>query len=133
MSAITRFLSLGMQDADRRIAAALTPRPLAPVDRYLKESVIVRTIDRATERLQAWWLACDTRPVLWSVAATASGPSWRTRYQGVATVVLIAVLVHVSLTLIQGPRPGWFWSLIPALAAALAVLLLAGSRSSSTP
>ena len=47
----------------------------------------------------------------------------------VAFVLLTAVIAHVALILIQGPRPGWFWIVIPAMAAAFALLVLAGSQS----
>ncbi len=52
------------------------------------------------------------------------------RYRAVGAVLITAVVVHVLLTLLNGPRPGWFWALIPAMVAAFALLLLAGSRSS---
>lgn len=132
MKGLIRLFALGMQDADRRIAAALEPRPLEAADRYLKDSLAVRAIDRVTRRLGEWWSTSETGRT-WSSAvegfALAPGP---VRYQAVGGVLITAVAVHVVLTLVNGPRPGWFWMLIPAMVAVLAVLLLAGARSTQT-
>jgi hypothetical protein len=44
-------------------------------------------------------------------------------------VLLIAAITHITLTMIDGPRPGWFWTLLPGLVIAFALLLLAASRT----
>jgi hypothetical protein len=131
MNGLIRFISLGAEDADRRIAAALTPRPLEPVDQYLRTSAIVAAIDRATARLAAWWSASEAYR-LWSAVDQNVGKEPVARYRAVAFALLIAVSLNVALTLAQGPRPGWYWLVIPVMAAASAVLLLAGSRSSAS-
>lgn len=131
MNGLIRFLSLGAEDADRRVAAALTPQPLEPIDRYLRTSAIVAAIDRATGRLAAWWSASEAYR-LWSVVDQNVGNEPVARHRAVAFAVLIAVSVNVAMTLAQGPRPGWYWAVIPVMAAAFAVLLLAASRSSAS-
>lgn len=128
MNAIARFFSFGMQDADRRIAAVLAPPPLASADRYLNTSGIVMTIDRATRRLQAWWRASETGRAAASIAARVGREPRPERYQAIGLILLTAVAVNVAFTLVQGPRPGWFWMFIPAMAATIAALMLAGSR-----
>lgn len=128
MNAIVRFLSLGAQDADRRVARALRPSSLEAGDRYLKTSALVSTLDRATQRLRDWWMASEAHQLLSSVQAEVSPAS----HGSIAVTLLIAVSAHVALTLLQGPRPGWFWMVIPGMAALFAVLVLAGSRSSQS-
>lgn len=129
MSTIARFLSLGMEDADRRVAAALAAPSLEPADRYLQTSRFVMAIDRATRTLQRWWLASAASQA-WLAAPHVFGEPSAVRYQGIALVLLTASIAHVMLTLLNGPRPGWFWLVIPAMLVMFATLLLAGSRSS---
>jgi len=128
VSAIAKFLSLGMADADRRVGAALAPAPLEPADRYLRTSSFVMAIDRMTRRLHDWWLASEAGQAVLMVQRVFREPSavW---LQGFGLVLLIAAVVNIALTLLNGPRPGWSWLIIPAMVAAFAVLLLAGSRS----
>jgi hypothetical protein len=125
MNALTRFLSLGMRDADRRVAAALAPPALEPADRALRDSAIVAAVDRATRLLQTWWTSSQAARLLASVGGDVP---WFERYREIGAIVITAVLVHVALTIVQGPRPGWFWMVVPATAAVFALLLLAASR-----
>jgi hypothetical protein len=134
MNAFKKFYSLGAEDADRRVAAALTSAPLEPGDRYLKASEFVTAIDLATIRLRDWWSASQACRMLLAAREAFRRETPAVRSQAIASVLLGAVVVHVTLTLAQGPRPGWFWLVVPALTALFAVLLLAGTRSSqSTP
>jgi hypothetical protein len=130
MNAIKRFLTLGLQDADHRVAAALAPRPLEDADRYLAESVIVRTIDRGTWRLHEWWLASRAAAVLQAIDAAFRSQRWAARYQSIAIVLIAAVVTHLLLTIAQGAHQGWFWGVIPALVATFAFVLLAASSQS---
>lgn len=126
MNAFTRFVVLGLQDADRRVAAALAPDILESADRHLRGSVVVSTIDGMTQRIQAWWrqsasgrLATDITTMVEQLTATE-------RYHAIAGIALTATAVHVTLTLFNGARPGWFWMAVPAMTAGFAVLLLLG-------
>jgi hypothetical protein len=130
MNALARFIKFGAEDADRRLAAALAPVRDDAADRYLKTSRLVTALDRATGLLRDWWLASAAARVKAAAHASITSLSFSTRYQLLAYVLLIAVLSHVSLMLLQGPRPGWYWMVIPAMTSALAVLLLAGAESS---
>jgi hypothetical protein len=132
MSDLARFYKVGVEDADRRVAAALAPVATGAADRYLKTSRVVMAIDRATLRLRDWWHASSAGQAL-AIAhhGFLQQPSV-VRHQAVAQVLLIAVVTHLALMLIQGPRPGWFWIVIPAMAAAFAALLLAGSQSAKS-
>jgi len=129
MNALRRFWSAGARDADDRVAAALAPRPFEPADRYLRGSAIVAALDRATVVLERWWRASRTGQSTAVFAATLRGTPPRERWHGIAIVLLVAVTVHVTLMMIQGPRPGWFWLIVPAMAASFGLFLIAGARS----
>lgn len=129
MNAWVRFYRRGAADADRRVAAALAPVRTAAADRYVRSSRFVTTIDVATMRLRDWWLASATGRALSVGRDGLLRAPLAVRYRTLAVVVLTAVISHVSLMVMHGPRPGWFWTVIPAMAAALGLLLLAGSQS----
>lgn len=128
MNAFVRFISLGLQDADRRIAAVLSPPRLDETDRYLRESRVVSAIDRVTVRLHDWWTASAASRVSRNLSRGFAGRTQADRYQSIAVAVFTAVGVHVALMLAQGPGVGWFRMLIPSIAAAFALLLAAYSR-----
>ena len=130
---LVRFVRAGLTNADERAAAALAPRSFAATDRYLWTSVAVQRFDRVTRRLHDWWLASRT-----GAAVESASGAWRhepspVRHRSTAIVLLVATAAHVGLTLIQGPRPGWFWMMIPATVLAFGVLLLVASRSTQSP
>ena len=130
MSAFTRFLTLGLEEADRRVARALAPPALDDADRYLAESTIVKTIDHGASRLTEWWTASQTSRSLRALDESFRRQSWAARYRSIAVVVIAAVATHLLLTMAQGPRPGWFWMVVPSLAAVFAAVLLAASSQS---
>lgn len=129
MNALKRFWLAGARDADARLAAVIAPQSFEPADRYLRQSVIVAALDRATVALERWWLASKTGQSTAVFADTLKHTPQRERWQAVATVLLVAVAVHVTLMMIQGSRPGWFWLIVPAMAALFGLLLIAGARS----
>ena len=133
MKALARFVTLGAQDADRRVAALLAPRSFDDASAYLTSSATLRFADRITRRLQGWWLDSKTCRALHELRDTWFAERWRARYQAIGTVVLTATAVHVTLTLFQGPRPGWFWMMIPATALVFGGLLLVAASSSQSP
>lgn len=132
MNALIRLLSLGAQDADRRVAAALAPSPLEAADRYLWTSRLVTTLDRATRSLESCWRSSEACRIAEGTAQQISREPQSVRYQAIAVVLLTAAAVHVGLTLMQGPRVGWYWAAIPVMTATFAILALAGSRSTSS-
>jgi hypothetical protein len=136
MNALSRFLVFGMQDADRRVAAALAPPSLELADRYLKESAIVAALDRITLRLAEWWASSDTRRFAAGIrdaVAPTGAAHWPERYRAIGVMLIAAVGVNVAATVIEGNRPGWFWLIVPALTFAFAVFVLIASRSTHTP
>ena len=128
MKPLRRFVSDGARDADARLAAALSPLPLDRADRYLKASRIVIAIDRLTVMLEHSWLGSMTGQSLSELARSFAAESRRDQWSAIASVVLTAVVVHIVLTMANGPRPGWFWMVIPALAALFAALVLVAAR-----
>lgn len=128
MKPLRRFVSDGARDADARLAAALSPQPLDRADRYLKASRIVIAIDRLTVMLEQSWLGSMTGQSLSELARSFAAESRRDQWSAIASVVLTAVVVHIVLTMANGPRPGWFWMVIPALAALFAALVLVAAR-----
>jgi hypothetical protein len=143
MNALSRLWKSGAADADERVARTLAPRGFDEADRYLQSSALVLFLDRITRRLETWWRASATRHTastvadLWSHPTAQSprggGPgsreAWAERYRVIGGVLATAAVTHITLTMIQGPRPGWFWLLIPSMIIAFALLLLASSRT----
>ena len=129
MNAFRRFIVLGMDDADRRVAAALRAQPLDETDRYLRSSVLMSTIDRLTRILQRWWRASEAARILWAVREASSLRKTPARDRAVAWLLIIAAATHVILMLAEGRPQGWFWIVLPAMTSLFAALLLAGTRS----
>ena len=127
MNALRRFLSPGMQDADRRVAAWLTPPSTRATDQYLWSRALVMGMARLARQLQDWLKASRAQHLWQVVRSEFEHDGWNDRYQSVAMLTLVAVAVHVSMTVAQGPRPGWFWLVIPAMAAVFALLALVGT------
>lgn len=129
MNALQRFYRVGAEAADRRVAAALTPPPLDAADRYLKASRVVSAIDGITVRLQEWWRSSEAKRWSSLVADRVGRESLAVRRQVLALLILIAVTVHVGLTLLQGVHTGWLWMILPAMAVLFSVVVLAVSST----
>lgn len=129
MNSLIRFFARGAADADARVARALAPRPLAEANRYLHDSRAAQFLDSATLLLESWWHASAI-----ARAANEQAGEWHrqhpaSRYAALGAAMLIAVATHLVLMVLQGPHPGWYWLLLPAIAAVFGALLLAASRS----
>jgi len=130
---LKRFWSAGARDADARLAAVISPQPFEAADRYLRRSAIVAALDRATVALERWWRASRSGQRAAAFAdALGHTPLWQ-QQQRIAVVLLIAAAVHVTLMMIQGPRPGWFWLIVPAMAALFGLIMIVGARSQQQP
>lgn len=129
MNALSRLWKYGAADADQRVARILAPRSFQGTDRYLQSSAVLRFLDRTTVQLESWWKMSATGQAVSAIGAEWSRASWVERYRAIGTVLLVAALTHIVLSVMQGPRPGWFWMVIPGMVIGFAVLLLAGSRS----
>ena len=130
--AFARLIRHGARNADRRVAAWLAPVSGEATDKYLASSALVRGIDRASRTLSMWWMNSNAARLLSSTndAWLTMGSVDRTRFVGV--VILVAVAVHLAATIAQGPRAGWFWLILPAMAAAIGGLFVAGVRRATT-
>ena len=133
MNALARFITFGARDADRRLAAILAARAVAVADRYLMSSVVVRSFDRFTRVLWSSMSNSTTGGAVFAAHHAWGNAGWPERYRTIGLVLIVAVGVHVAATVMQGPRPGWFWLIIPTLTFAFAFLLLMASRSPHSP
>ena len=132
MNAMARFIKLGAQDADRRMAAALAPRSFAATDRYLLLSVVVRFADRLTRGIQELWSASVAGGTASAIHERWRQAGWLERYRALGLLLIVGAAVHIALAVTQGPRPGWFWLIVPALAAVFGAFLLLASQSTRT-
>jgi hypothetical protein len=132
MNSLKRFYLSGAELADRRVAAVLARPSLDAADQYLKSSVVVTALDRMTIHLQDWWLASEAKQLASTIGGRLEREPAALRRQRLASILLIAVSVYLGLTLLQGAHSGWFWMIIPALAAVFAAVLLAASRAVTT-
>ncbi len=82
MNALTRLFRFGAADADQRLAAALAPRPADDVERYVQSSVVIRTADGWTRRLQAAWPVSQAGRALTSIADAWSRDGWASALPG---------------------------------------------------
>lgn len=126
---LSRLWTSGAADADDRVARMLAPHPFDEADRYLQSSALVRFLDRITRQLETWWQGSATRQRASTIAEVWSREEWAERYRVIGGVLVTAAVAHITLTMLQGPRPGWFWLLIPGMVVAFALLLLVASRT----
>ena len=127
MNALARFYSLGAQDADQRVAAALSPLPLDPADRYLQDSTVVKAVERATRWMRDTWRSSEAGRMLAAFSDRMMGEPSDRRHQAIGAFLLTAAAVHMTLVWLQGRRPGWFWMMVPVMTTLFALLLLAGA------
>ncbi len=129
MKALQRLWTSGAADADARVRRLLAPRSFHAAEAYLRSSAIVTAVDTATRQLQRWAIHSAAGQTLQSLADHARTLDWPARYETLSLVLAAAAGSHVLLMWLNGPRPGWFWLILPALAVTLALVLLTGSRA----
>lgn len=132
MSAFRRFIVRGMEDADRRVEAALRPLPLDETDLYLGKSRLIGAVDRLTQTLQQWWMASEASRILSTIRDEWHRQHVPARHRALALLLVTAAAVHVLLTLLQGRHEGWFWMVVPALTTLFALLLVAGTQTQAS-
>jgi hypothetical protein len=130
---LVRFFRLGARDADARVAAFRDHSGAPATDRFIATSAIVTGLDVCFRRLETWWRASTAAEVAATATAAWSRTSGRKRHQAWGLFVLVAAGSHVAVTIAQGARPGWFWLVIPGMAAAFGLVLVAASRSAKSP
>ena len=130
MGNLRRFVEFGVTDAETRFAQRLPSpvrdHPLA-ID-VVGSSAIARFLSRGAHLLR---VAADSS-LAWrftrSMADAWSNADWRWRHRSAGVVLVVAVLVHIVLLWLQGLPPGWLWSIVPVIVAAIGiVLMLSGS------
>ena len=126
---VVRLFKSGLRNADERVGKLLAPRPSIAADRYLASSVTIRAVDRLLQRWPALWSNSVARITLVAPLGWSRESAWRVRYASIGWTLIIAAVTHVILSLSHGPRPGWFWAVLPAMAAGFGVLLVTASRS----
>jgi hypothetical protein len=130
MAALRTFIRQGLVDADRRLSRIFAARPVD--DRWVVETIersylyrVVAAVGGTVARAAATsWSLRAVRAVVERWTATPSGE--RRRAAGVMLVV--AVFTHVALRFWQGHEPGWLWTVLPSVAAAIGLLLIVTSR-----
>lgn len=92
----------------------------------LRSSVIVRFISRMIETVERAARQSSSR-VIWSEVAGACRRADRAlRLRSIGMALITAVVVHLGLLLVQ-PLPGWRGFVVPAIALAQGLLLIAMS------
>ena len=129
MNALIKFYQRGADDADRRIARALSPRPLEAADRYLMSSALVRGFDRFTRVLQSTAVNSQAGGSVSAAHETWQRSAWPERYRTIGLVLIVAMSVHAAAMLMDASSPGWYRLIVPALVTLFAALLLVASRS----
>lgn len=99
--------------ADRRVAAVI------------ESSAIVGLLDRSLDHI---WRAASSSVV--ASMAPAAARAWtaldvRVRRVAVGTMLIVAVAAHLVLTLATQVPPGWIWLVLPGIAGAIGLLLVA--------
>lgn len=129
MNALIKFYQRGADDADRRIARALSPRPLEAADRYLMSSLLVRSFDRLTRVFQSTAARSQAGSAVSAAHGAWQQAAWAERYRTIGLVLIVSMAVHVAAMLMDAQPPGWYRLIVPALVTLFAALLLVASRS----
>jgi len=91
----------------------------------IESSVVFGLFDRAIARL---WRAASSSVAVSTATRAASvwnGLDPRLRRTTVGTMLIVAVAVHIVLTLLTQVPPGWIWLVLPGIFGAVGLLLVA--------
>jgi hypothetical protein len=128
-SAIWRFISSGMEDADRRMRRMTRREPEGePLAGVLQQSAAVRTVETLVARVAA---ARATSRLLPARAAAGHWPSRLTRAQ-CGTALIVAALTHVALIAAAGDLVTWLALVLPAIVLSAGLMLLAAGAAGVT-
>ena len=131
MTSFKRFVESGLEDAERRIADRVPPpvRDHPLVIDVVASSSIARVFLRGAGLLGVAAGSSVAARFTRQLIETWRGADWRARYRSSGATLVIAVLVHVLLLWLQGLPAGWLWSIIPAMIAAIGIVLMLSARS----
>jgi len=104
------------------------PRVLAIVN----ASILVRTLTHVLNVVLRAFKASAITARGRTLAADWAAAGWQARRRAVGQAVLVAVPVHVTMSLWQGVPPGWLWLIAPACATVFGLFLLAASGAFGT-
>ena len=128
-SAFKRFIDAGLRDADRRLSWFVRPLSVDTPDlvSVADSSIAVRGAERMLAIARR--AAMSSRLAGYAATSAAEWRHWPSGAQrfGAGITLLAAVAVHVGLTLWVQPPPGFFWLIVPGLAAAAGMLLVLAS------
>jgi hypothetical protein len=133
MSSLKKFLEVGLDEGETRFAPRL---PLPVRDHPLAIAVIASSaIGRCLSgSVRLLTIAADSSVagrLMRSVRDAWNNTHARARHQSVGVALVVATVVHVLLLWLRGLPPGWLWSIVPAITAAIgAVLILSGQQRS---
>lgn len=118
------FFTKGLRDAERRVSLL---RPIRPEEQQalltvVRSSQVFRFIDLVVDRVTR---ACDTSVVIQSVRQISSGTASAQKRLAGGIGLIVAASVHVGLVVWHEQPPLWLWLIVPALAVATGLLLLA--------
>ena len=118
------FFTKGLRDAERRVSLL---RPIRPEEQQalltvVRSSQVFRFIDLVVDRVTR---ACDTSVVIQSVRQISSGTASAQKRLAGGIALIVAASVHVGLVVWHEQPPLWLWLIVPALAVAIGLLLLA--------
>jgi glycosyltransferase involved in cell wall biosynthesis len=134
MGAIKHFVVDGMRDAERRLGAITRRQPLdeAAVMDVVEGSAVTRTARRVVD-VVAESARFSRASALWQRAAGQwSRGSLRQRRIALGLGAMTAATTHVALAVVVSPPVGWLWVVIPSVALAVGLLLIASAPPRGT-
>jgi EamA domain-containing membrane protein RarD len=129
MNALSRFLDAGLADAERRIARRLPP-PLTDhpwVANVVASGTVARGIARVIAAGRASLGSSRVVALLRPLAASWREADWAAQRRGLGVLLLTAVATHLVLVLASTTPRGWLWLILPGMASAVGLLLLAAA------
>ena len=126
MSSLKRFLEVGLDELETRFSQRL---PLPVRDHPLAIAVVAssslgRCLSRSVRVLAIAAESSVAARFMRSVSDAWTKAHARARHQSFGVALVVAVLVHVLLLWLRGLPPGWLWSIVPAITAAIGVVLM---------
>lgn len=131
---MTRLLNLILRDAEQRGSRLTAPERLhdPQMSAVLNGSAVFAMVDRGVRRLRRAAQTSEANAIAQRTFGRWHGLAWTQQRLMLGMTLLIAVGVHLGLRIWQEPDPGWLWLILPAIAAAIGALLVAGSRRPET-
>lgn len=94
----------------------------------VESSAIARVATALAARVAAYARTSRLSRVLAPAAASWASLPHRERTFSVGLILVCAVVTHVALRLAQGAPGDWLWLIVPGIAAAQGLLLVAASK-----